>query len=98
MRSWLVACLLAVCALTLAASAAPGSVPHWKAWLCFPGSPTDWCSVELTTTVISADGSRRNVAVSVPQNPPIDCFYVYPTVSMEFRPNADLKLEPEERE
>jgi hypothetical protein len=98
MRRCLVAVPLAVCALVLAGSAASGTVPHWKAWLCFPGTSTDWCSVDLATTVISADGSRKTVGVSVPQNPPIDCFYVYPTVSVEPRPNSDLKLQSEERQ
>ena len=36
--------------------------------------------------------------VSVASNPKIDCFYVYPTVSLEYRGNADLELQPEERE
>jgi hypothetical protein len=34
----------------------------------------------------------------VPQDPPIDCFYVYPTVSEEHRGNADLVVNPPERE
>ncbi len=30
------------------------------------------------------------------KNPPIDCFYVYPTVSGQPGPNADLTIDPEE--
>ena len=37
------------------------------------------------------------VDVNVPSSPPVDCFYVYPTVSTENRPNADLRLQAEER-
>jgi pimeloyl-ACP methyl ester carboxylesterase len=77
---------------------AAGGAPRWNYWLCFPGAANDWCAVELTTTVISADGSRKTVPVSVPDHPPIDCFYVYPTVSEERRGNATLKVHPEERE
>jgi len=73
-------------------------VPHWKAWLCMPGAPNDWCAVDLTTTVIPANGSVTSVPVSVAANPPIDCFYLYPTVSEEIRPNSDLVVRPEERE
>ncbi len=80
------------------APAATAAVAHWKAWLCFPGEADDWCSVDLTTTVIPANGSRRNLRVSVPTNPPIDCFYLYPTVSEEAQPNSDLVVRPEERE
>ena len=63
-----------------------------------PGKANDWCSVDLTTTVIPANGSRTTVAVSVPPSPPIDCFYVYPTVAEDYAGNAPLKVEPEERE
>ncbi len=30
------------------------------------------------------------------KDPPIDCFYVYPTVSQQMRVNADLSIDPEE--
>ena len=73
-------------------------MPHWKAWLCFPGAKNDWCRVVLTTTVIPASGSVTNVPVSTPADPPIDCFYLYPSVSEEYRPNSDLIVRPEERE
>jgi hypothetical protein len=91
---------VAVLALVVAAGASGGraGVPDWKAWLCFPGAAHDWCSVALTTTVVTANGSKHNVPVPLAADPKIDCFYVYPTVSEEYRGNADLKLEPEERE
>jgi hypothetical protein len=90
-----------IAALALAGSASTrtaDNVPPWKAWLCMPGAATDWCSVELTTTVFSASGARTTMHVSVPDNPPIDCFYVYPTVSEERRGNATLRVHVEERE
>ena len=31
------------------------------------------------------------------RNPKIDCFYVYPTVSDQKGPNANLHIDPEER-
>jgi hypothetical protein len=96
----LIAAGAALVALVAAAAlhAAPQRSTPWKAWLCMPGDPKDWCAVDLTTTVIAADGSRRTVPVSVLANPPVDCFYVYPTVSTEQRGNATLRVHPEERE
>ncbi len=73
-------------------------MPHWKAWLCFPGAANDWCSVDLTTDIFTATGKHTTVKVSVPANPPIDCFYVYPTVSEEHRGNEDLVVREPERE
>jgi hypothetical protein len=86
-------------ALALAGSAAGAGGKGWHGqWLCFPGAANDWCSVDLTTTIWNADGSHHDVSVSVPDNPPIDCFYLYPTVAQDKLPNAPLKVEPEERE
>lgn len=50
-------------------------------------------SVERLRSTCESGGAR-----SVPSDPPVDCFYVYPTVRVERRGNADLKLQPEERE
>jgi hypothetical protein len=88
----------AVAVLVGAGSAAGGGIRHWKTWLCFPGTANDWCSVELTTDIFTATGEHTTVNVSVAQDPPIDCFYVYPTVSEENRGNADLVVHSPERE
>ncbi len=32
------------------------------------------------------------------KKPPIDCFYVYPTVSSQFTMNANLEIGPEEKQ
>ena len=53
---------------------------------------------ELTTDIFTASGAHTTVAVSVPADPAIDCFYVYPTVSEEHLGNADLVVNPPERE
>src|SRR5215470_20354171 len=49
-------------------------------WLCRPGRQ-DVCAVDLTTTVISASGKLTRESWAANPNAPIDCFYVYPTVS-----------------
>jgi hypothetical protein len=61
-------------------------------WLCFPGRNADPCSTSLATTVIRANGSKTIVRPARPASPPIDCFYVYPTVSDEPTGNADLSV------
>jgi hypothetical protein len=83
--------------LTASAGAAPSKGWH-RQWLCLPGAANDWCSVDLTRTIWLANGTHRDVQVSVPESPPIDCFYVYPTVAEDYQGNAPLKVEPEERE
>jgi hypothetical protein len=53
--------------------------------------------VDLTATVI-ADTGRTTAEKFVPNpNPPIDCFYVYPTVSLDPGGNSDMTAGPEER-
>ncbi len=89
--------LAAVLAGSGAAAATNGAVSHWKAWLCFPNQPHDWCYVSLDTVVVSPAGHLTGVKVAPSSNPPVDCFYVYPTVSGENRQNADLRLQPAEK-
>lgn len=65
-------------------------------WLCRPGLADDPCAGDLTTTVIGPGGSRRVVDRRPAADPPIDCFYVYPTVSTERTGNADLRVQAAE--
>ena len=50
-------------------------------WLCRPGDEPNPCRETLETTIYEADGSSRVENPPLPADPPIDCFYVYPTVS-----------------
>jgi hypothetical protein len=70
-----------------------------ETWLCRPGLATaqDACAVELTTTVIAEDGRLTREAWSPRSNPPMDCFYVYPTVSLDTTANSDMVAGAEER-
>jgi len=77
---------------------APAPVPHWPVWLCFPGSAHDYCDANLSTESIDAKGHGRASNPQIAANPPIDCFYVYPTVSLESRGNSDLKIETTEQQ
>ena len=58
-------------------------------WLCRPGR-ADPCSTPTRTTVIGQDGVQAQVESAARQDAPIDCFYVYPTVSREAAPNRDM--------
>src|SRR5262245_19990332 len=75
-----------------------GPAPRWKAWLCSPGQKVDWCNADMDVTVISADGARRIVRAPATPKQPIDCFYVYPTVSRDERGNSDLDPGQEEKQ
>ena len=65
------------------------------AWLCRPGRQ-DACAADLTTTVIAANGRLSRETWAADPNAPIDCFYVYPTVSNDTTPNSDMVAGPEE--
>jgi hypothetical protein len=80
-----------------AATASPPPAPSNTVWLCRPGLADNPCESDLTTTVLSADGTTTTEAAAPAQNPLTDCFYVYPTVSDQPTLNADLTIDPEER-
>jgi hypothetical protein len=81
--------LLLTALLVCAAFAASNDYSNNKAWLCRPGQPGA-CDADLTTTVIAADGKLSRETWTADANAPIDCFYVYPTVSTEPTPNSDM--------
>ncbi len=58
-------------------------------WLCAPGR-TDICSRPLATTALNPNGYGSTGLSPVAKNPPVDCFYVYPTVSRDRGMNSDL--------
>ena len=64
-------------------------------WLCRPGR-NDACSAVLTATVIEPDGTRTRRTYQDNPNAPVDCFYVYPTVSLEKAGNSDMTAGEEE--
>jgi hypothetical protein len=74
---------------------APNNYGDDKSWLCLPGRH-DACDVDLTTTVISANGKLTREKWTANSNAPIDCFYVYPTVSTDPTPNSDMVADPAE--
>jgi hypothetical protein len=65
-------------------------------WLCRPNRQ-DACTVNLDATVIRADGSTTTDRFHADPDAPIDCFYVYPTVSLDPGVNATMAIEPSEQ-
>ncbi len=65
-------------------------------WLCRPGKADDACKVNIDATVVNADGSTSVEKFEHNPNAPIDCFYVYPTVSLDPFTYSDLIPGPEE--
>ncbi|MGE0160507.1 MAG: DUF3089 domain-containing protein [Gemmatimonadales bacterium] len=77
---------------------AAGSVDYSdeNAWLCRPGR-SDACAVDLDATVVRADGTLSLERWSADPSAPIDCFYVYPTVSTDPGMNSDMNVDEAER-
>jgi hypothetical protein len=86
----------AVTPSTAAAASTPAPAPASTVWLCRPGLAHNPCATNLTATVVSANGSRSVQHATPASNPPIGCFYVYPTVSAQATTNADLTIDAEE--
>ncbi len=59
-------------------------------WLCRPDVNDDACDVDLDATLVHADGSTEPEPFTPAEDPPIDCFYVYPTISTDEGENSDL--------
>jgi pimeloyl-ACP methyl ester carboxylesterase len=70
--------------------------PKDVVWLCRPGVAPDPCTDSLTATSVNGAGQSTTLQAQPATDPKIDCFYVYPTVSEEPGPNANLVVQPQE--
>jgi hypothetical protein len=93
-RIWLIAALSAAALIVPAVASSAASAA--TTWLCKPGIAKNPCESNEETTVELANGSSFIEHAKPASNPPIDCFYVYPTVSSQFTENATEVIEPEE--
>jgi len=81
-----------------AGPASPAAAPDYSqdgAWLCRPGR-SDPCASNQDVTVVQANGKVRVEKFRPASAPAFDCFYVYPTVSMDPTPNSDMTAGAEE--
>jgi hypothetical protein len=67
-------------------------------WLCRPGIRNNPCAAGLTSTSVDAAGTATVEPARAASDPPIDCFYVYPTVSKQRRISATLRIQKTETE
>ena len=93
-RAWLVAAVGAAALIVSGLAATSASAE--TTWLCKPGLAKNPCTSSEETTVQLANGSSFVEHPQPASNPPIDCFYVYPTVSSQFTENANLEVGAEE--
>jgi len=89
--------LLAAAMTLLLASIHAGEARADVEWLCKPGLADDPCEIPLDTTL---QGSSGGGEVVTPERAPaakrpVDCFYVYPTVSNQPGLNATKARDPE---
>jgi hypothetical protein len=100
----LFAAALVMSCLTPRVAAAQGDAPKPNdygaaaSWLCRPDLPADKsaCAIDHTTTVVAANGTLTRETWKADPNAPIDCFYVYPTVSTDQTENSDMIADPAE--
>jgi len=84
---------------TPAADATPLEHADWSKdenWLCLPGRQ-DACTIPLDAAVVAANGTVKVEKFAPAKQPTIDCFYVYPTVSLDNFSTSDLVPGVEER-
>ncbi|MEA2349086.1 MAG: hypothetical protein QOG86_27, partial [Thermoleophilaceae bacterium] len=87
---------IAAASSALALAAVPSQPAHASVtWLCRPGLANSPCTGDQTTTYTKPDGSSHVSSPRPLKPPPVDCFYVYPTVSNEPTPNATKTAAPE---
>jgi hypothetical protein len=99
-HSFLIAAAGLAAAAPLPAQApSPAPAPDYaedSSWLCLPGR-ADICSTPLATTALNPSGYGATGVSSIAKDPPLDCFYVYPTVSKDQGMSSDLNPGPEEK-
>jgi hypothetical protein len=68
-------------------------------WLCQPGKAKNPCETNMAATRVAPDGTQLGTerVHAAGKSAPVDCFYVYPTVSEQKTANANRKVDPQER-
>ena len=89
------AALLTSCAQQPPMRPLSGPYASPSAWLCRP-DVSGPCSGERRVTTLMADGTSSVEAIKPATNQPIDCFYVYPTISEDKSGNSGMVAGPGE--
>lgn len=85
----LVAALVAWSGAASAGAPPPVDYDDPANWLCRPDMD-DVCDVDMDATLIRKSGGTRRQRFRLPRRAKFDCFYVYPTISIDETPNSDL--------
>ncbi|HWE46092.1 MAG TPA: DUF3089 domain-containing protein [Caulobacteraceae bacterium] len=84
----------AACATEDAPLAPQPDYAQASSWLCRPGAEAV-CAAEMDALGFDAQGQRTpEPRFKLADDAPVDCFYVYPTISQEHGTFADAKSEP----
>ena len=59
-------------------------------WLCRGDVADDPCDVDMDASIVEADGGITVEPFESVEDAPVDCFYVYPTISTDATPNSDM--------
>jgi hypothetical protein len=78
-----------------ATTPAPNDYGDKANWLCLPGR-ADACANDNTSTVVMASGATKVETWKADPRAPVDCFYVYPTVSNDPGAVSDMTANREE--
>jgi hypothetical protein len=79
--------------LVCAVSAAAATLPDYalpENWVCRPGNEAR-CTSGLDAVAIAEDGTRVLQRFAPAADPPVDCFFIYPTISEEAGQYSDLR-------
>ncbi len=87
---------LAVAAVALGFALAPAVAgAEDTVWICKPGQADDLCAGTIDGTTLPPPGQQAQpLGYTRPADPPIDCFYLYPTQSDQPTPNSNLDKDP----
>ncbi|MCR2745545.1 DUF3089 domain-containing protein [Limnobacter parvus] len=69
-------------------------------WLCHPDlfGNSNVCNGNFDSTVVAADATAIPLTYTPATEPPVDCFYVYPTTSIDLAGNSDLNDDLQEQQ
>lgn len=102
MKSLAAAFALALLPAPLAAQDAPAAPvePDYadaSSWLCLPVRADDPCGQPLPSADLNPDSYGPVTQAAPAADPPLDCFYIYPTVSRDPGMNSDMNAGQEEQ-
>ncbi len=80
-------------AFGLAFFAGPASAED-TVWLCKPGQADNPCLGKMDGISTAPGFINTDLGYEAANNPPVDCFYLYPTQSEQATPNANLDKDP----